>query len=387
MRGLFGLDIDGTLTYKRDSIPKRVIKYLDKKHLDGWKIIFLTGRSYPFVIPVLSDITFPYILSTQNGSSAWHMPERKQIYKRFLDKDCFFQIDKKIKSDNIALIAYGIDHKLYWKKNEKFKIYVENLIQREEEKKIKALEINDEFFLDSFFLIKCVGEKKDLEDLRIKIEEEKKNFEISLIKEPFHENYYILLMTKAGVNKGFCISKIAKNINKKVPVIVAGNDDNDLTMFEVGDIKIAMEDAPPHVIEKADIVAPSAKDYGIIKALDEAIERISGRYNIKIAIEGLKIDCIIGVYPLERKEPQRIIIDLEVEPKEIPYEDSIDSTINYDEIVDLCKNKVREKSFKLIEILAKEILDLLFNKFFLKKAKITIKKPSKGYIVMERLER
>jgi hydroxymethylpyrimidine pyrophosphatase-like HAD family hydrolase len=51
-------------------------------------------------------------------------------------------------------------------------------------------------------------------------------------------------------------------------VITAGDDENDMSLFQVADIKIAMSHAPERLKEKADLIAPPTQDCGIIHALE-----------------------------------------------------------------------------------------------------------------------
>jgi hydroxymethylpyrimidine pyrophosphatase-like HAD family hydrolase len=94
--------------------------------------------------------------------------------------------------------------------------------------------------------------------------------ESAVIKDPFYENYSMMLLTKKGVSKGSCIDKI-KTLHGGGVVIAAGNDHNDLSMFKSADISIAMEGSPEDVLQKADIVAPSCDNHGIIEGLEVAI--------------------------------------------------------------------------------------------------------------------
>jgi dihydroneopterin aldolase len=111
---------------------------------------------------------------------------------------------------------------------------------------------------------------------------------------------------------------------------------------------------------------------------------------IKIGISKLKVDTIIGVYPKERECLQEIIIDLEVSFEGDVKSDSIDSTLNYDKIVDICKKTSVGKKYFLIESFAKEILDRCFDNLPIFQATICVFKPlaikdaSAAYIKLSR---
>ena len=110
------LDIDGTLTHDVNSIPKVVIDYL--AGINHFKIIILTGRSYPFVLPAIKKIDFSYVLSTQNGSSAWNMPKNEIIFKDYLARLDLIKVEKQVDTLNVALVSYGSDYNCYYKKKQ-----------------------------------------------------------------------------------------------------------------------------------------------------------------------------------------------------------------------------------------------------------------------------
>jgi hypothetical protein len=125
--------------------------------------------------------------------------------------------------------------------------------------------------LESFPLVKFVGYFEPLEKLCSCLRKEGV-LQSSLIRHPFAQDYYLLLVTDRDVNKGSALRELLKREGKKGRVIAAGNDDNDLSMLQEADVKIVMEDAPEHVLKKADFISPSAKACGIIQTLKKIIE-------------------------------------------------------------------------------------------------------------------
>lgn len=269
MKGYLALDIDGTITDIEDSIPEQVLAYLDSLVQNDWKIIILTGRSYPFAMPVLLNVSFPYILSTQNGACAWFMPRKELIFQNFLNEKILFDVEACLKGLDIVIITYGSDFKCYAKPNKRHQKYIENIFATQGGGEL--LESFDHEKLKSFPLIKCTGSLDAI--LQAKKRLDLLDIEVTLLKSPFFEDYHLLLITKKGVTKGSCISRILGL--EKAKVIAAGNDGNDISMFEIADIKIAMKDSPEDLINKADIIAPPSKDLGIIQGLEEAIKRLS----------------------------------------------------------------------------------------------------------------
>lgn len=270
------LDIDGTITDKMHTIPKRVVSYLKNLQNRGWKIIVLTGRPYSFCVKALSTFDFPYIFSSQNGSFAWNMPGRKEIFKSHIKREILEVIEAGLKDLDVLMMVYGRDG-CFVKKHKKVKNH-KNYIRKFENllgKRVFYLKNFSYPNLKGFSLAKCVGCEGELKSLEKRLKNVFKNLEISFVKDVFiGGDYYLLLITDGNISKGSAISKILKfqKFQKKV-IIAAGNDVNDLSMLEMADIKIAMEDSPKSVLEKADIIAPSSKKEGIIEGLKLAIKK------------------------------------------------------------------------------------------------------------------
>lgn len=270
-KGWFALDIDGTLTHGAYSIPKIVISYLKNKYEEGWKILILTGRSFPFASLSVKEIDFPYVLSTQNGSAAWSMPEQKILFENFFKKEEFYEIEEMINLFDLAFMVYGSDFRCYYKRNNKHEFYIDLIAKLNNQEKIPFDKLSDINQLTTFPIAKMAGNFEETENLLLTLLS-KALCESSLIKDPFNEGVYLLLLTKKGVSKGSCIDRVLSiHGESNSLVIAAGNDHNDLSMFNSADIKIAMKGCPKELSERADIIAPLCEDFGIIQGLDEAI--------------------------------------------------------------------------------------------------------------------
>ena len=84
----------------------------------------------------------------------------------------------------------------------------------------------------------------------------------------------------------------------------------------------------------------------------------------KIFLHGLKADTLIGVYEWERKQPQTLLIDLD-----------IGSTVHYGEVCDTVRNSLETRRFHLLETLAEHIASLILNNFPVAWVKVRLVKP------------
>lgn len=99
----------------------------------------------------------------------------------------------------------------------------------------------------------------------------------------------------------------------------------------------------------------------------------------KIIIQGLKTKCIIGDYDWERKRPQKIILDLELETdlERVAKKDELTpDMLDYSRLAKEVLHLVEKSSYRLIETLAEEIAKLCLKKFPIESVKITLAKPA-----------
>ncbi len=96
-----------------------------------------------------------------------------------------------------------------------------------------------------------------------------------------------------------------------------------------------------------------------------------------ITLEGLEIECIIGIFDWERKTKQKVSIDfrLECDICKAGKSDNIDDTVDYKKIAKAIITLVEPSSFYLIEKMAEEISKICLYDQKVSKAIITVSKP------------
>lgn len=274
-KGWIALDIDGTITLDKYSVPSAVVAFLRDLHRDGWNIAMATGRPFAFAAMALSQFDFPYTFIAQNGSLALSMPEKKLLFKTYLSANSisfFEQAYEGIESDFLIYAGYEKGDFCYWRPNRFSKEdlhYISDLQKRQKEK-WEEVDRFESIQLDAFPLIKCFGNEKKM-DLIAKRLRTFKKFEITKLRDPFEEGYYILLVTSENVSKGDSLMKVFQLKGRGAHVIAAGDDENDISLLNVADTKIAMAHAPESLQRVATFIAPPTKDHGIIKALQLAL--------------------------------------------------------------------------------------------------------------------
>jgi len=82
-------------------------------------------------------------------------------------------------------------------------------------------------------------------------------------------------------------------------------------------------------------------------------------FPLSIGIKNLKVTCIIGILPKERKIRQEIILDVEV-TKMMPalFPDSLSSSIDYRFLAEMCRDMAK-KEYHLLESFASELAEAI----------------------------
>lgn len=97
-----------------------------------------------------------------------------------------------------------------------------------------------------------------------------------------------------------------------------------------------------------------------------------------IFISELKVLVHLGVPAWERMTPQTVILDLEIgyDLSQACKSDAIADTIDYGAVVSRIREALADKHFQLVESLAEQICQLIFNEFAGHSVKIKVTKPA-----------
>jgi len=97
----------------------------------------------------------------------------------------------------------------------------------------------------------------------------------------------------------------------------------------------------------------------------------------KIILTNLKIDAVIGIWDWEKRNPQTISIDLEMQTntKKAAQSDAIEDALDYKAVSKRVKQFAQASQFNLIETLAEKIANIILEEFDVKWLKLRISKP------------
>ena len=102
----------------------------------------------------------------------------------------------------------------------------------------------------------------------------------------------------------------------------------------------------------------------------------SFKYKRKVIIKNLVLNIFIGIHNFEKKKKQRVRFNIEVvtNPNIKPNNKDLTTILNYEDLINKIKLLVKKQHHDLIEDLAENIFEIIFQNSLVKKTNIKIEK-------------
>jgi dihydroneopterin aldolase len=100
------------------------------------------------------------------------------------------------------------------------------------------------------------------------------------------------------------------------------------------------------------------------------------KYKRKVIIKNLVLNIFIGIHNFEKKKKQRVRFNIEVitNPNIKPNNNDLTTILNYEDLINKIKLLVKKQHHELIEDLAENIFEIIFQSRLVKKTNIKIEK-------------
>ena len=100
------------------------------------------------------------------------------------------------------------------------------------------------------------------------------------------------------------------------------------------------------------------------------------KYKRKVIIKNLVLNIFIGIHNFEKKKKQRVRFNIEVvtNPNVKPNNKDLTTILNYEDLINKIKLLVKNKHHDLIEDLAENIFEIIFQNRLVKKTNLKIEK-------------
>ncbi len=100
------------------------------------------------------------------------------------------------------------------------------------------------------------------------------------------------------------------------------------------------------------------------------------KYRRKVIIKNLILNIFIGIHNFEKKKKQRVRFNIEVitSPNVKPSNQDLSTILNYEDLVNQLKLLVKKQHHELIEDLAENLFEIIFQNRLVREANIKIEK-------------
>jgi len=260
---LVATDVDGTLLDSREELLPQVEEAVREARRRGVRVSLVSGRAKPALRGVLRalDMDQPFIASggayiedpvsgdvIQRESVPWMDAEAMVHMARAADASVFFEYPEwahaELKSRHSGLL-YGVE--------------------------LSALRAVDDVLRDNAgapMKVSLIGEAELMTEMAEQVRQYNPSLHV-VFAFPTCVN-----ISRAGVNKGTAVARLASHFQIPLArVVTIGNQDNDVCMFEVAGLSVAVGNAAPEVQAAAHVVAPSNDEAGVAWVLRELVLR------------------------------------------------------------------------------------------------------------------
>jgi Cof subfamily protein (haloacid dehalogenase superfamily) len=244
-------DIDGTLVDDNGKLGPESKKLLMELMKHDVSISLATGRLHSATTELAKELSLNGYIISLDGAVIKEYKNDRTIFESFLKHR---HVKKAISISNDLLVNIVLCHasSIYYTE---YNSVIPSLLS-----KYGALykQVNSyEEYLSGTLEIVCASDVKD----SIKRMEERFNFPYSVgcstsyFRSKKNENIFYLEIRKTGSSKGKALEKLLKHISLKAEqTAVIGDWYNDITLFETKALKVAVANAIPELLNKADVV-------------------------------------------------------------------------------------------------------------------------------------
>ncbi len=260
------LDLDGTLTNSQKEITPATKAGIRKVQESGKHVVLASGRPTPGVISLARELDFAkyggYILSF-NGGRIINCRNNEIIYNKLLPPECLAPIYDYIRGFQVNMITYT-DTEIISAFTPNDETYIEARIN-----KMPVKQVDDFLSYVDFPVNKLLITGNP--ELIVQIEKKLKLMFHSAINIYRSEPFFLEIMPPR-IDKAHSLQKLLNSIGLTAnEMICCGDGYNDLTMIEYAGLGVAMSNAQPAVLDKADYITKSNDEDGILHVIEEFI--------------------------------------------------------------------------------------------------------------------
>lgn len=237
---LIAIDLDDTLLTSQKSISEVNYQIIQKAVLKGIKIVLCSGRTHNAVIKFDNDLNIagPNQYMITNGGAVIEELNGNIIFQQTLDNRFYRDFVHFTERNKLNYNVVDIFGNTYTSNSEFIDRYT--IMQANENANGLFIKTPDQL-PSNFEITKAIinGDKHKLDSIS------------DMVHKKYDENYFVvrtgvgfLEIFPKGINKGSAVEKLADHLNIDLSHVMAlGDRDNDIPMFKVAGLAVAMGNA------------------------------------------------------------------------------------------------------------------------------------------------
>jgi len=261
---LVALDLDGTVICSRGEAPisERVKRAVAALQQDGIAVTFVTGRTEDYAAPIAAEFGIDKPLVTYNGARLVSVREERVIYRAKVDRSAAAQICEWLQaSDEVVACYLNRDNKLH---------LVQNRCSGRPDH-------DDHLFGTPRHLVASLPDeiREDNSEVSKLIVATQRPLDREILErfgpvvQVVRTHQELLEILPLGVSKGDGVMRLCSLLDiDPAQVLAIGDQDNDISTFEVCGFSVAMGDAPARVKDAATFITETFAEDGCARALE-----------------------------------------------------------------------------------------------------------------------
>ena len=256
---LIFIDSDGTLKKTDGTISKRTKQAISKCQMQGDRIIVCTARPRYQTLDVMKEAGADNIVISSNGSEIFDSKNNKVIYNSFIDNGEVIKLVEYAYLMDIRLILAMDDYD-----------YVTKTIRNSNQVLLDKDDYKEK--LASCNVKQCMFIDKKYNEIAKMKKMVSSNKALSIVDEISESSSYDekwFSVANSNSSKGNALNILVEYLNVPFDQTIAiGNDKNDISMFKMAGLSVAVENATDGVKKNADYITLSNDDDGVALFLE-----------------------------------------------------------------------------------------------------------------------
>ena len=276
---LYVSDLDGTL-FNNNAELSEFSREAIKTILDmGANFTIATARSLSSVQPRLRGLNLNLPIIEFNGAFISDLASGEHIFVNEINieikKNIFHFIRMADKYPFISTFDGEKDWLFYSKILNPGMDYYKNNREKEQDNRLRHIDSLEQIISQKIICFNVIDRKENLLDLYNKINEEYcEEVQIYLLENESSPGWYWLTIHDKNATKDKAIIKLKSMIDSEIQeLIVFGDNDNDIKMFQIADEAIAVENANEKVKKYATKIIGKNQDDSVVKYILHDLEK------------------------------------------------------------------------------------------------------------------